>query len=92
MPYDGHTLHSGGANGVRPMEIWYGSSDNDPNRSNPDLSNFAERPFKIKGSVIGAPGSNEEYEFKSVERAFQAAKVFYTDMMAEERDQWFKSI
>lgn len=76
----------------QPMEIWYGSSDNDPNRSNPDLSNFAERPFKIKGSVIGAPGSNEEYEFKSVERAFQAAKVFYTDMLAEERDQWFKSI
>ena len=74
------------------IEIWYGSSDNDPSRSNPDLSNFAERTFKIKGSVIGAPGSNEEYEFKSVERAFQAAKVFYTDMMAEERDQWFKSI
>lgn len=74
------------------IEIWYGSSDNDPSRSNPDLSNFAERTFKIKGSVIGAHGSNEEYEFKSVERAFQAAKVFYTDMMAEERDQWFKSI
>ena len=91
MPQQGYINHSGGAV-QQSIEIWYGSSDNDPSRSNSDLSNFAERPFKIKGSVIGAPGSNEEYEFKSVERAFQAAKVFYTDMMAEERDQWFKSI
>ena len=47
-----------------PMDIWWGSGENDANRSNPDLSNFAERPFEYQG-----------FKFKSVEHAFQTAKL-----------------
>lgn len=57
---------------------------------NADLSNFAIRPFTIKGSVIGAADSNRNYTFDSVEHAFQAAKTMYSD--ADNRQEWFDKI
>lgn len=66
------------------INIYAGSGEN------VELSNFAHRPFIIKGSVIGAPNSNEDYKFDSVEHAFQAAKTMYSD--AEDRDEWFDRI
>lgn len=66
MPYDGNTLPQ------QPMEIWYGSNDRDPNRSNPDLSNLADRPFST--TLNGA--LDTPIEVKSVEHAFQLAKLY----------------
>lgn len=56
----------------QPMEIWYGSNDRDPNRSNPDLSNLADRPFST--TLNGA--LDTPIEVKSVEHAFQLAKLY----------------
>jgi hypothetical protein len=56
----------------QPIEIWYGSNDNDPNRSNPDLSNLAYRPFST--TLNGA--LDTPIEVKSVEHAFQLAKLY----------------
>lgn len=83
MPQQGYINHSGGAVGSdsygkkqfssqQPMEIWYGSNDIDPNRSNPDLSNLADRPFltTLNGAL------DTPIEVKSVEHAFQLAKLY----------------
>lgn len=66
MPHNGNTLLQ------QPMEIWYGSNDRDPNRSNPDLSNLADRPFST--TLNGA--LDTPIEVKSVEHAFQLAKLY----------------
>ena len=56
----------------QPIEIWYGSNDRDQNRSNPDLSNLADRPFltTLNGAL------DTPIEVKSVEHAFQLAKLY----------------
>lgn len=80
MPHDGNTLPQ------QPMEIWYGSSDNDPSRSNPDLSNLADRPFSttLNGEL------DTPIEVKSVEHAFQLAKLY--EMYDELDEDVFNSL
>ena len=55
------------------INIWYASGEN------ADLSNFAERPFKAASPLTG-----EEVTYNTVEGAFQAAKLAYTDLSAKE--------
>jgi predicted NAD-dependent protein-ADP-ribosyltransferase YbiA (DUF1768 family) len=49
--------------------------------SNADLSNFAVRPFKEDGdiSITYNQDTNKELIFNTVEGAFQAYKIFYSD-------------
>lgn len=58
---------------------------------NADLSNFAERPFVVKGTTIGE-GTYTNFSFPTVEHAFQAAKVSYADISDVDREEWVEKI
>ena len=56
---------------LQPLNIYYGSNEN------PELSNFAFRKFTDRTEWKGV-------EFNTVEGAFQAAKILYSDMYSKD--------
>lgn len=58
---------------------------------NADLSNFAIRPF-VPNATKAILGESTTIKFNTVEGAFQAAKVFYTNNLSKEDEDFNKSI
>lgn len=79
---------AGEAEEERYMNIWWGSGEEDPEHENGDLSNFANRPFTVTNVgdrdnlLIPIAGT-----FQTVEGAFQAQKLAYTNSYSEEEKQ-----
>lgn len=67
------------------LNIWFGSGENDAQRENADLSNFAERPFtidlslnhKIADSIGFLNLYGSDIKVPTVEHAFQLAKLSF---------------
>jgi hypothetical protein len=60
------------------MNIWWGSDENDPNRENADLSNFAERSVFVNHVLeYDTPLDAQLGQFRTVEGAFHAQKLRY---------------
>lgn len=90
------TIVDGNLAPAKPINIWYTSSDKNDNKS---LSNMAERPFTVGEDIrylveevrrrVGDDAADSleyilyEEKFNSVEGAFQAAKLAFTDAYNE---------